>query len=86
MTKSYRPSNGTEGEMFMAQWCYRCIKENGCTILTGAMVGKQPKQWVRNPDPQCTSFQDHRRPTNYRCKQTADLFSDGPAGKPSEQQ
>lgn len=77
MTRGYRPSNGTEGDVFMSHWCFRCIKESGCTILMGAMAGKNPKQWVREDDgPKCTSFSDHRRPTNYRCKKTADLFGE----------
>jgi len=25
--KPYRPSNGSEGEMFQAQWCYRCERD-----------------------------------------------------------
>lgn len=75
VSKPYRPSNGTEGESFMSRWCYRCIKENNCTILTGALFGKQPKQWRRGSGgPLCTSFQDQRRETNYRCRKTPDLF------------
>lgn len=27
MTKLYRPSNGTEGEIFIGRWCGRCEKE-----------------------------------------------------------
>ena len=74
--KSYRPSNGTEGDLFMAQWCNRCTKERGCTILFGAMGGKSPKQWVDGEEgPSCTSFQDHRPEKAYRCRKTADLFA-----------
>ena len=74
--KSYRPSNGTEGHWFESQWCNRCVKESGCTILTGAYAGKSPKQWVEGDDgPRCTSFQDHKRPTSFRCKKTDDLFN-----------
>ena len=74
--KPYVPSNGTEGDMFMSRWCHRCIKESGCTILTGSMFGASPKQWRYdgNGEPECTSFRDHRRETNYRCRKTEDLF------------
>lgn len=74
----YRPSNGTEGDIFMSKWCFRCIKESGCTILTGAMAGKSPKQWRTDADgPRCNSFQDQSRETNYRCRRTMDLFEVG---------
>lgn len=77
MSKSYRPSNGTEGDIFWSNWCAKCIKKSDCSIWMGAMAGRHPRQWVQDPDPQCTSFQDHRRPTkNYRCKKTADMFSE----------
>ena len=57
----YLPSNGTEGEMFMAQYCYKCYKESGCTILTKSMCGIQPKQWIYQDDkPTCTSFNPER--------------------------
>lgn len=75
MTRPYRPSNGTEGDWFMSQWCFKCIKESDCTILNGAMAGKQPQQWLQDErGPRCTSFHDHRRQTNYRCRKTDDLF------------
>jgi hypothetical protein len=45
--KKYRPSNGTEGEMFMAEFCARCVRDaafragekgaNGCDIIVRAM-------------------------------------------------
>ncbi len=73
-SNAYRPSNGTEGDIFWSNWCARCIKNSGCSIWGGAMAGKSPKQWVRDPDPKCTSFQDRRRETNYHCRQTGDLF------------
>lgn len=42
--QKYRPSNGTEGEIFMAQWCHSCRRDrasredggdpaDGCEIL-----------------------------------------------------
>lgn len=42
-SKPFRPANGSMGEIFMAQWCKRCTKDdpdNGrfCGILTCAVV------------------------------------------------
>ncbi len=74
--RQYRPSNGTEGEIFMGQWCSRCIKESGCSIILGVLCGKHQKQWVMGDDgPLCTSFLDHREQRSYRCKKTSDLFA-----------
>jgi len=54
----YLPSNGTEGEMFMAQTCYRCQHDHGyhngrddgpaCEILGAALIhlnGEGPYEW-----------------------------------------
>lgn len=55
--KNYFPSNGTEGMIFMNEFCDNCYKNNSCTILTNSFFGKQPKQWVyENDKPTCTSF------------------------------
>jgi hypothetical protein len=54
------PSNGTEGDGFMGKFCYKCYKESNCTILTKALCGEQPKQWIYNPEPTCTSFNPDR--------------------------
>ena len=75
--KPYMPSNGTEGEMFMDQWCHGCIKFKSCTILTNSFAGQQSKAWRFDDsgDPECTSFQDQRASKKaYRCRQTQDLF------------
>ena len=32
MTEKYRPSNGTEGEWFMEEWCGRCQIKGICKI------------------------------------------------------
>ena len=75
--KPYRPSNSTEGEMFMERWCSGCIKKSGCSILNNALVGKQSRSWRYDDNgvPECTSFQDQRKRTNYRCRKTEDLFN-----------
>jgi hypothetical protein len=63
-TEPYRPSNGTEGDMFMANWCERCTKDRarrrsvdhaGCRILSYMMAfhiedPEFPKQIVRTAD------------------------------------
>jgi len=59
--KPYRPSNGTEGEMFSERYCERCAHdatyrrtfeaEDGCRILTSTLVYDvaekgYPAEWV----------------------------------------
>lgn len=70
--KPYRPSNGTEGVLFMSKFCYRCVHdleyartmENGCEILANTLVfdvddKEYPKEWVRDSEghPVCTKFE-----------------------------
>lgn len=63
MTKLYRPSNGTEGDIFMALFCDRCVHDNfdentlkgGCEILArtlffGVNDPEYPEEWIWNPD------------------------------------
>lgn len=60
-TRPYRPSNGTDGEIFESRFCDRCKREakyrrtgdgaDGCTIATmaaGFGIGdlEYPKEWV----------------------------------------
>lgn len=49
----YRPSNGTEGEMFMNAWCFRCERDRDedCDILARSFAfnvddPRYPKEWV----------------------------------------
>ena len=61
MTHPHRPSNGTEGEMFMESFCYRCKRdakfqrtqdgEDGCPIILATMTydttdAEYPKEWI----------------------------------------
>ena len=64
--KNYTPSNSTDGEMFMCEYCYKCYKYKQCTILTSAFFGKQVKQWIydENESPICTSFNPNRPKRN----------------------
>ena len=67
--KIYRPANGTEGDIFMQHFCYKCIhddleNENYCHILNRTLVHEvddeeYPKEWIYNEDgrPVCTEFE-----------------------------
>ena len=64
--KPYRPSNGTEGELFMEMHCYRCVHNGPCMIPTFAMSfesghSQYPKEWVFDAYgwPTCTAFEKH---------------------------
>jgi hypothetical protein len=64
--KPYRPSNGTDGEIFMSRMCADCALdchgteyEDGpfCEILAEAFAGGQPVQWIEDErGPRCTAF------------------------------
>lgn len=69
----YRPSNGTEGEIFMSQWCARCVRDegsredsgDGCAILADTFAYRisepeYPKEWRSDgpQGPRCTAFTD----------------------------
>lgn len=69
--KKYLPSNGSEGIIFMYQFCFQCSKEKRCPILTKTMIGEQVDQWIYNENdiPVCTSFKmigtsNQKRPKN----------------------
>ena len=61
----YRPSNGTEGEIFMADWCDVCSKHKDCPILTATLCyevsePEYPRDfWVYDAGgrPKCKAFQ-----------------------------
>jgi|DEB0MinimDraft_10_1074344.scaffolds.fasta_scaffold127077_3 hypothetical protein len=76
--KPYMPSNGTEGEMFMSQWCSTCVKQDTCMRVLHAMAGDQPRDWRfdDNGEPECRAHSD-KRPARQvpRCKKTGDLFA-----------
>ncbi len=67
--KPYRPSNGTEGEIFEAQWCPGCYFNGRCNVLMYAMAfdaddKNYPKELVISADgqPECTKFEERRPP------------------------
>jgi len=68
----YEPSNGTEGEIFMSEWCRQCARDRAmregepetecdddelCTIIAANFAG-EAKEWVYGTDgqPMCTAF------------------------------
>jgi len=71
--KPYRPSNGTEGDMFYDQFCLYCKHDNfdhdtcsgGCPILLRTMahdIGEPeyPSEWKFDSEgrPTCTAFEE----------------------------
>ncbi|WP_410633321.1 hypothetical protein [Amycolatopsis sp. cmx-4-83] len=51
-------SNGTEGETWMANWCYRCLRDaphrnmgkgSGCPLILVAMMSRTPAEWLDGP-------------------------------------
>ena len=85
--RGYRPSNGTEGDMFMAEWCERCSRANfsdpdqACHINLRAMAfgidaPEYPAEWQLSNGgaPLCTAFIENGEPP-YRCELTLDMFN-----------
>ena len=81
----YRPSNGTEGDFFMASWCEKCALSDydgdGCMIQLRALAHgidepEYPSEWVYSSDgaPCCTAFATERR-DDERCHETPDMFA-----------
>lgn len=71
--KLYRPSNGTEGDYFMAEFCERCYHdsmgdtpEGSCPILAASFAyeindDKYPNQWrYEDGKPTCISFLERK--------------------------
>lgn len=88
MTESYRPSNGSEGDSFMAQFCQNCARSNfedntkrPCIIL-GRMMGfgvddpLYPKELIEDDKgPRCTAFiPDGEKIPEPRCTITSEMF------------
>jgi len=85
----YRPSNGTEGMIFMERFCNHCTEDQTtCAVLTNAVlfnIGEKdyPPEWKYDGDgrPTCTAFCARRsateeEPDQDRCKHTLDLFEE----------
>lgn len=68
--KKFKPSNGTEGDMFISMWCDECVHDANdtlatCDILLLSMVWgtedpEYPKEWTFDDDgqPICTNFNE----------------------------
>jgi len=69
--EKYRPSNGTEGDIFMVNFCEKCTKDYfngnvaGCPIIANSMSydiadERYPKEWQYGADgqPTCTAFDE----------------------------
>jgi len=67
--RAYRPSNGTEGEIFHEQFCYRCARYGdpdgniepcaiqGMALAVGVDDPAYPKEWIEDEQgPRCTAF------------------------------
>jgi hypothetical protein len=90
--KPYRPSNGTEGECFIASWCGTCglsaAPEDliGCSITGRTMLhdvddADYPAEWIfADGKPRCTAWIPLGDPIpTPRCPNTIDMFdSAGP--------
>lgn len=80
----YRPSNGTEGDIFMARYCQRCRRHaHDCDILLAAYAYDSddpayPREWKYNNVgvPMCSAFSDidGEPPPAPRCTETLDMF------------
>ena len=64
--KKFRPSNGTEGEIFIDSWCGECArdKNQGCPIVAATFAfdvdePEYPQEWQYGEDgqPKCTAFE-----------------------------
>lgn len=84
--KPYRPSNGTDGEIFESDHCDKCarLEADGvdCPILGRAYAYSishpdYPAEWVRDNEgfPTCTAFWPEGKPEPYRCQETPDMFN-----------
>lgn len=64
--KPYRPSNGSEGDMFRDQWCERCSKAQRCRRMMRSMAyevsdPKYPSELVVvEGKGVCTSFKERK--------------------------
>lgn len=83
-TERYRPSNGTEGEIFMGAFCNRCQRDAGfrrgdepaCSIATMTLLFHRddpayPPEWVRDVN-------DIEWPGTARCTAFEPMSDDGP--------
>ena len=74
LNRSFRPSNATEGDLFMAQWCEHCA-----LFFDEDVDAKEdpeyPAEWIIAEDgsPRCTAFSAGEG-AEPRCHRTLDMF------------
>lgn len=62
MERKYRPSNGSEAEIFMTEHCAKCLLYDKCQIPNNAFWNdidepEYPPQWIYSErEPICTDF------------------------------
>lgn len=82
-------ANGTEGEMWMANWCERCKHDTpakqakgGCPLVMVAMMQRTPSEWLDGPRDEHGRFS---RYDQYHCVEFRDINDkggDGPSRGP----
>lgn len=86
--KKYRPSNGSEGEMFFSAWCHHCDARSLCPIIGQTMEynvedDEYPEEWqyAHDGQPCCAAFvnADTLPSGTPRCDRTVDMFDGGAA-------
>lgn len=87
--RPYRPSNGTEGDIFMADWCEKCAlfnpddEDKACMINLRSLAHsiddpEYPAEWQYSDGgvPMCTAFTTETDDAIPRCPDTADMFDE----------
>lgn len=89
MVEKFLPSNATQGDGFIADWCYRCARHStepgeGCEIFGRTQAyqvddPEYPEQWRYGQDgPECAAFIPEGEPLPApRCDKTVDMFGGG---------
>ncbi len=84
--EKYRPSNGTEGDIFHSERCEHCAyfcdeNEEYCEIINLTMIYKiddknYPSEWTYDDegDPCCTQYLHNSEMLPQRCTRTQDMF------------
>lgn len=82
-------SNSTMGEIWMARWCDRCLRDapfrnglkgaTGCQILAVALCGRTPAEWLEQPEDEVIRPDGYDVANLYHCIQFR-----GPGGGSTE--
>jgi len=72
MTEPFRPSNATQGDGFMAEFCEQCLLAEACDIPHFAMMYQigdpmYPPEWIINDKnaAECTAFEAINKGENH---------------------